>query len=216
MTKVGIREEQRTTCREFASKYADTVEDIYKKHRKQDKRQIIIEQAFWAKLAEVAVEQELGRIGVEIINGVDFSIHKRERKSFDADIKTNTARIHIKSVHYNRAERSWAFQKSDPVVYAPEENDILVFCVTYPTYVEIVGACKALEVLDFYAPPRKSELSESKQCLYWNNDPQRFSVPEIKDILQSLKSVVETLDKSIIDYTAASSKIRNFYAWREF
>ncbi|HCF30393.1 MAG TPA: hypothetical protein DEV81_25065, partial [Cyanobacteria bacterium UBA11049] len=163
-----------------------------------------------------AVEQELVRIKVQITDKVDFSIHKRHRKSFDADIKTTNAKLHIKSVHYNRCERSWAFQKADPLVYEPQENEIIVFCVTYLTYVEILGATKALEVLDFYAPPRKPELSETKQCLYWKNADDKFQVPEIIEILKPLNSVLETLNTIQTNYTTNTAKVRDFYSWKEF
>lgn len=70
----------------------------------------------------MAAQLELQSIGVKITKGVDFSIHKRHQKSFDADIKTAEARLHIKSVYYDRSEKSWAFQKTDPVVYQPEND----------------------------------------------------------------------------------------------
>lgn len=153
---------------------------------------------------------------MKITQGADFSIHKRHQKSFDADIKTTKARFHVKSVHHDRSEKSWTFQKTDRAVYQPEDDEILVFCITYPTYVEIVGACKAVEASDFYTPPGKSELCESKECLYFTNDPEKFNVPEVGHILQSLDSVLKVVSSTSISKLNSSRRTCNRYAWKEF
>jgi hypothetical protein len=215
-TKVSIKEQDKQDCREFAEIYADTVGDIYAKDRNQQDITIIVNQAYWAKLAEVAVEKEIRRIGIKITEGVDFSIHQRHQKSFDADIKTVNARVHVKSVHCDRAEKSWVFQKTDPVVYEPEEDEILVFCVTYPTHVEIIGACLANDALSFYAHPRKDELSATKECLYLKNNPQKRAVPEISQIIKSLETVLKARNENRVGYTDKSRKSMRDFAWKEF
>ncbi|PAX60198.1 hypothetical protein [Brunnivagina elsteri] len=214
--KISITEQNKQDCREFAEIYADTVGDIYAKDRNQTDIEIIINQAYWAKLAEVAVEREIGRIGVKITEEVDFSIHQRHQKSFDADIKTVNARLHVKSVHCDRAEKSWVFQKTDPVVYEPEEDEILVFCVTYLNYVEIVGACLASDALSFYASPRKDELSATKECLYLNNHPKKRAVPEISQIVKSLETVLKAKRENRVGYNDKSRKSMRDFAWKEF
>jgi hypothetical protein len=215
-TKISITDEEKQACKEFAEIYADTVRDIYAKNRNQNDIKIISNQAYWAKLAEVAVEKEVQNIKVEIIEGVDFSIHQRHQKSFDADIKTVNAKLHVKSLHFDRAEKSWVFQKTDPVVYEPEEDEILVFCITYPNYVEIVGACQANATLSFYAPPRKTELSTTKECLYLINDPKKPKVPEIAKILESLETVLKARPENRVTYTDKSRKSLKGFVWKEF
>ncbi|MDJ0733999.1 MAG: hypothetical protein QNJ47_07945 [Nostocaceae cyanobacterium] len=214
--KINITEQQKQDCWEFAQIYADTVRNIYAKDRKQEDTKIIVNQAYWAKLAEVAVETAIENTGVKIIDGVDFSIHQRHQKSFDADIKTVNALIHVKSVHFDRKEKSWAFQKSDPVVYEPEQDEVLVFCVTHPTYVEIVGACRATEALEFYYRPRKDELSATKECLYLKNHPKKFKVPEINKILQPLKIVLQSIPENRVGFTDKSRQTMQSYVWKEF
>jgi hypothetical protein len=95
MVRVSITEQEKHKCKQFAKNYADTVGDIYAKDRNQPDIKVIINQAYWAKLAELAVEKEIRRIGVEITEGVDFSIHQRHQKSFDSDVKTVNARLHV-------------------------------------------------------------------------------------------------------------------------
>jgi hypothetical protein len=214
--KVSITERDKQDCREFAEDYADTVSDIYAQDRNQKDITIIVNQAYWAKLAEVAVEREIQRIGVIITEGVDFSIHQRYRKSFDADIKTVNARLHVKSVHCDRAEKSWVFQKTDPVVYEPENDEILVFCITYPSYVEIVGSCLANDAKNFYAPPRKEELSVTKECLYFNNHPKKRAVPEISQIVKSLETVLKAKNENRVGYTNTSRNSMRDFVWKEF
>jgi hypothetical protein len=214
--KINITDQEKQACKEFAEIYADTVRDIYAKNRNQNDIKIIIDQAYWAKLAEVAVEKEVQKIKVEITEGVDFSIHQRHQKSFDADIKTVNAKLHVKSLHYDRAEKSWVFQKTDPVVYEPEEDEILVFCVTHPNYVEIVGACQANAALSFYAPPRKTELSATKECLYLISHPKKPKVPEIAKILNSLETVLKARPENRVGYTDKSRKSMEAYVWKEF
>ncbi|BAZ37330.1 hypothetical protein NIES4101_32510 [Calothrix sp. NIES-4101] len=214
--KVRLTEEDKQDCREFAEIYADTVGDIYAQNRNQRDITVIVNQAYWAKLAEVAVEREIQRVGVKITEGVDFSIYQRHQKSFDADIKTVNARIHVKSVHCDRSEKSWAFQKTDPVVYEPEDDEILVFCVTYTNYVEIVGACLAREALSFYAPPRKGELSATKECLYFQNHPHKRAVPQISQIIKSLETVLKARLENRVAYTDKSRQLMRDFAWKEF
>lgn len=214
--KINITEQHKHHCWEFAEIYSDTVRDIYAKNRKQEDKKIIVNQAYWGKLAELAVEIAIEKIGVTIIEGVDFSIHQRHQKSFDADIKTVNARCHVKSVHFDRPEKSWAFQKSDPVVYEPEEDEVLVFCVTHPIYVEIVGACRANEVLKFYAPPRRTELSATKECLYLQNYPRKFEVPQINKILKPLEIVLQSIPENRVGFTGKSRRTMTNYAWKEF
>jgi hypothetical protein len=216
MTKVTTTEQQRQTCRDFAESYVETVREIYAAERCQGNVGIILNQAYWAKLAEVAVEEEIQRLGIPILHGVDFAIHQRRQKSFDADIKTTHARCHVKSVHHDRPETSWAFQKSDPLVYKPEEQDILVFCVTYPTWVDIVGACRATEALPFYAPPRKTELSRTKDFLYLKNHPHKPSVPEIILIVQPLADLLQRLMNSEKSQPKVSPHRIQRYSWKEF
>jgi hypothetical protein len=216
MVRVSITEQEKHKCKQFAKNYADTVGDIYAKDRNQPDIKVIINQAYWAKLAELAVEKEIRRIGVEITEGVDFSIHQRHQKSFDSDVKTVNARLHVKSVHFDRAEKSWAFQKTDPVVFQPQEDEILVFCVTHPNHVEIVGACLAIAVLSFYAAPRKAELSETKECLYLVNHPHKFKVTEISNILKPLETILKTRSKNRVGYTDTARKSMQAYAWKEF
>ncbi len=214
--KIKITEQHKQDCWEFAEIYVDSVHDIYAKDRKQQDQKIIINQAYWAKLAEVAVEVAIEKSGIPIVDGVDFSIHQRHQKSFDADIKTTNARCHVKSVQFDRPEPSWAFQKSDPVVYEPEDDEVLVFCITHPTYVEIVGACRADEVLQSYAPPRKAELAATKECLYLKNHPKKPRVPEIAQILKPLTVVLQSMSENRVGYTDRSRRAMQNFAWKEF
>lgn len=191
MVQVRISEEQKVICQKFARHYTSSVQRKYSQ-RGQNKPEIIQDQVFWAKLAELAVEEELIRLEMKIIEGVDLSIYPGNRKNFDADIITDEARFHIKSVQHNRHEKSWVFQKEDPVVYQPEDDEIIVLCITYPDSVDILGGCFATEAKKYYAPTRKD--FSSKEALYLKNNPNKSpAVPEVQKILKPLNEIIQIL-----------------------
>lgn len=159
-------------CREFAKDSVDTHKDEYKR-RGQENLDAIKYQIATGKMAELAFQKYIeNNTEFEELIPIDFEMYDKKRKSFDADLKIVTKqndylRFHIKSITEDSASRygvSWLFQKNDPLVASPREEDILVLCLVRDTEIDILQIKDAQGIE--YDTPKKPVLRKTKVALY--------------------------------------------------
>ena len=146
----------------FAESSADTSLDEYEKRGQADKHKIT-KDIYSGKIAEFMVFKWLKEKGKDLLPP-DLQIYEAGQKSFDADLISDSTKIHVKSHTINENYPiSWLFQKKDSLVTAPTENDFIALVVLSKEgcYMYLQ---KAKEVV--FKEPLKESLKESKVCVY--------------------------------------------------
>lgn len=156
------------SCRLLAEFFADARcpdNSLYKK-RGGFKRQDIVAGA----LGEIASFLWLQERGYDVSNP-DFSIHNK--KSFGADLVSETHSFHIKSQTIESAEKygdSWILQRTDRLVSSPEKGHYLILCNVDIENLEVhVKACvSGIKLADnsVWGECKLNWFRESKVALY--------------------------------------------------
>lgn len=144
---------QEHLCQLFAKHSARDQQEYYAKkgESKLDKLELW---AYNGKMAEYAVFNTL--LSFPQYQGVippDIMIYSKDRKSHDADIKTENKNIHVKSCMVVQERlSSWLFSTEDKLVHSPKDNDIVAFVsITLP------------KVFDAYFVPAKELIGNYKK-----------------------------------------------------
>ena len=145
-------------CMLFAENCIETNIDEYRR-RNQLNLEKIVNDIYHGKLAEVLVHDYVSNL--KACSSPDFMIYEARRKSFDADLSTDTANIHVKSCIQSRHSNSWVFQPNDPVVINPSEKDSLALFV-FGVKNNYFYLTKAVDVV--YEEPRSKKLN--KKVIY--------------------------------------------------
>jgi hypothetical protein len=151
-------------CVDFAISSVESSKDHYASRNQFDLDKIKND-IYLGKVAEYAVYnhyyQNFGKISKP-----DLKIYRGKDKSYDADLKTKKSLVHVKSFFgKSNYDPSWVFQKNDPLVHSPEENDVIILCIIDETGKGkgYVGDARVLK--EYYKPLRKASLS-SKTAIY--------------------------------------------------
>lgn len=154
--------EQKEICRKFALDCVDTNKGEYAR-RNQNNRDKIIKDIEYGKLAEFMVYNFYTEVGLEL-EEPDVKIYGKKKKSFDADLKIRNSNLHVKScLNNSNYPNSWMFQKNDPLVISPNNNDFIAFCVLTPMggYFYLVNGDQVP-----YGVPVLERLRDTKVCVY--------------------------------------------------
>lgn len=166
-------------CKEFAIDTYPTVKDQYARRGQYDK-DVIISQIENGKIAEFAAFAFLVEEGDFVPSRPDLKIYASENKTFDTDLKYQNFNFHVKSCPYRPKSPypcSWVFQHGDnrkghhdSILDSDENNQIVIFCETFPGYVE-VKTCLSMKMINCFnllKLPLKESLKKQKRCIYWN------------------------------------------------
>lgn len=118
------------------------------------------------KAAEFAVMYYLIEEGHGKVSIPDMTLHRK--KSFDPDLTTSRYNIHVKSQSqdsYSKYGQSFLFQKKDPLVKNPKENDRIATVLCSGLY--IFHITKLLNPLQLnWQEPRVVKLRDTKVAIY--------------------------------------------------
>jgi hypothetical protein len=158
----SITEYQDRQCDLFSKFSVFSSLDEYKKRNQLDKEKIIND-IYNGKIAEFMVYNFLISRQKKS-NSPDLNIYGKYDKSYDADLVTNSANIHVKSHNVNGSfPVSWVFQKRDPLLASKKENDYLALVVMNKdvNYMYL----KNVSEVEFKEPVKES-LRDTKSCVY--------------------------------------------------
>jgi hypothetical protein len=156
-----------------ANTFADSViGTVNYRDSNQSRRQKIRDDHFVSKLGEEAVRMVFATRQCQV-EGPDYTIYDRQKKSWVADLKINSLDVAVKTQRRSAANRyglSWMFQDSpkrrDPILALPEAWVCLVVVEDLkPGYECIVHPLRRVKQLIFEAP-RLSRLIGKKQAVY--------------------------------------------------
>jgi hypothetical protein len=128
MKKKVISQDIINLCNNFAEKCCLTNVDEYSKRNQKDFNKIKKDIAI-GKIAEFGVYFIFLEQGMSNISIPDINVYSSNKKSFDADLECNKINFHIKTQTIDAAkkfENSWLFQKNDPLVLKPQNNDYFI------------------------------------------------------------------------------------------
>lgn len=161
-------------CYQFADDVIGTNVTHYRR-RNQYNPDVIKSQIIQGKIAEWGVYLIYKKNGY-FCTKPDMRIYKGRNKSYDPDLtmvigkgkKKELYYIHVKSQSEDSAEKygfSWLFQKKDPLVQKPKEEDICVFCLVHNDFkVEILMEDYAANLN--WAKPKLAYIQETKVAYY--------------------------------------------------
>lgn len=158
---------QMNSCVEFAVSSVESSKDHYASRNQFDVDKIKND-IYLGKVAEYAVYnhyyQNFGKISKP-----DVKVYRGKDKSYDADLKTKKSLVHVKS-YFSKSSYppSWVFQKSDPLVHSPKENDVIILCIVDETGKGKGYVGDATTLQEYYKPLRKASL-DSKTAIYLND-----------------------------------------------
>lgn len=155
-------------CNDFAEQCCPTNKDEYAS-RNQTNIDKIKKDIRIGKMAEFAVFYILKEKGLENLTPPDLKIYKKNEKSFDADLKCDGYKIHVKSQDLESARAwgdSWTFQKEDPLFKKITDQDhfIGVKVDEKNNKIEIMLSRKIKDLV--FAPPVLEKLRPFKTCVY--------------------------------------------------
>lgn len=173
LRKYVIDEKTKTRCEKFSKDVTETTKDNYF-NRNQYNIEKLQKDHYYGKLGEIGVLSYLREEKFLIKKSVDFKLYSKNRKNFDADIVTEDGKnFHVKTQHYESAnmfQTSWMFEKTDPLVAKPTDNDYIAFCMINKgnllgeLVVEVLRIIKAKDII--FGDPVKN--LPSKTCIYWD------------------------------------------------
>lgn len=161
---------EKDLCWKFANECVDTNLNMYNR-RNQKNRNKIMNDIYFGKLAEYGVYKYL-RMLKHHCTEPDTEIYKARKKSYDADLKVDHKfDIHVKTQTLVQAEKygvSWMFQKRDPLIKEPKDNDFIFLTLldTRSGSFNLLGVANALHIQDLYGDP-KIEWLNTKKTLYY-------------------------------------------------
>lgn len=186
IVEIALKNEDVDKCKQFAEAqiHKSGSKRVYQ-DRGESRLLKMTEDCIIGKLAEIGVYKYLMNIGIES-SEPDFTIYKGSRKSFDADISVGESKIHVKSQSQdsvNRYGHSWLLQKTDPILYRPSNNDIIVFTCVSDNICKILGSVKVIDILKYnlIGQCRVPSFRRTKVALYWDQI-KKFSNIELNEL----------------------------------
>ena len=152
---------------QFAHDSIKTNLDAYAR-RNQKNTHKIFNDIVVGKIGEFAVYQYLKE--KHELEEPDLKVYGKERKSFDADLKTAGLNIHVKSQAKAQSETygtSWSFHPTDILIKNPDVNDVIFLCLVNDLTVDILSYDRAIAYLDLYDEPVKESLKNTKKVIYF-------------------------------------------------
>ena len=145
-------------CREFANKRIVDSEKQYR-YRGENSKDKMLEDIMIGCMAEFAVYQYLKELGHDCTKP-DLTIYKARKKSYSADLIASGYNVHVKSQSLKSIEkygRSWLFQRTDSLVSAPDEVDIIATA-------SVDVKCRKVTLLGFISPISVCKASKWGEC----------------------------------------------------
>jgi hypothetical protein len=152
-------------CKEFAAKCAPTVLANYRKRNQINPQKIELD-IYNGKIAEYAVYEYLRLSSIDCTEP-DTKIYLGRSKNFNADLCTHSFDIHVKSQSEESARlygKSALFQKTDKLITAPSQRDLLCFVETRPDRCVIIGFIQAVNMR--YELPKIPQIAFTKVAAY--------------------------------------------------
>ncbi len=112
-------------CFKFAEQVVQTTKSYIQKRNQFDQRKLILDHAY-GKIGQFAVWKWLKSQGIQC-DQPDRKITRA--KKFSADLHNNQMNFHVKTCSKSSLQKyglSWMFQKNDPVIKTPNDNDFFV------------------------------------------------------------------------------------------
>jgi len=157
--------------RKKAEKFADLRmgedQTLYKRRGGFKREDIVI-----GALAEIGVYKLLREYGI-IVTEPDFAIHKKGKKTFNADLTDYTLFFHVKGQSIESSSKygtSWLMQKTDPIITKPQKCHYLTPTVVdlISNEVEVFGVFNINSILDKQCldAPKIDWLARTKVAIY--------------------------------------------------
>lgn len=156
-------------CLDFAKKSGESNDPMYALRGQNNNFKTMMDR-YYGKIAEWAVYYHLISLNLNP-SEPDMSIYDVKEKNFNADIYTTNKSFHVKSCQ-EKENPSWVFQKnSDPLVFSPKENDIIVLTThnnSFPVIIKVLKYINGIDTVDYYDDLYSDNLTEKGKCsLYW-------------------------------------------------
>jgi hypothetical protein len=182
MIDVNIPAEWIDKCEQFSLECAQTNLSRYKS-RGQSVINKIVSDIFVGKMGECAVYLNKVSLGLEC-SEPDFNIYRGRQKSYDADLRSENRKLHVKTQSLNSATKygtSWILQAkegdADKLFKHRDDNDFAVLCVMKSdTLVTILAEVSIiwLFVNHLIEEPKIKFFIGTKKALYWSNIQARL------------------------------------------
>jgi len=159
-------------CNQYAEQQYKTSKGCYAR-RGQLSQDKITEQIRDGKVAEIAAYRYLRKKGFQV-EKPDFTIYEERKKSFGADLTDGVLLFHVKSQSKSSGSLygiSFLFQKSDKLLTAPNDNEVVIMTTIEGNIVEILGLVLAttLKTKRLYKEPKLKRIAETKRAIYWKD-----------------------------------------------
>lgn len=178
MKLVKLPEDVINTCKEFALARTTDSLSVYK-FRGEARRSKILGDILYGALAEYAVHFELPESSAP-----DLAIYDKSKKNYSKDLLAGDKHIHVKSQGVKSAKNygsSWIFQKTDPLVASPTDQDFLALCLVEDHLdVRFMG----------FLPAKKAVFRELKVFKYRGTKTALY-LEDVKDLLLTKEELYE-------------------------
>lgn len=164
---ININDELYQKCLEFAEKRIKGSSGLYA-YRGESSSSKMIDDCLIGTLGEWGAYLYLKSQGITTTEP-DLVIYPTRRKSFNADLVNEDYNFHVKSQSessFSKYGASWLLQKTDKIVSSPGTGDYFVFTKVVDRDVEILGVCRALDIVELYGECRIARYRHSKVALY--------------------------------------------------
>jgi hypothetical protein len=173
MTSTSFTPSDLSLAETFAVRRTATSFGIYSS-RGESRPSKINEDTIVGALGEICFHRVYSNIDPSL-SSPDFTLYTKERKSFSADLKSDSFDFHVKSQSLESSQRhgiSWLFQKSDPLYRRPTPRDWLVFCIVDMGrhQVNFLGFASAVDIKekDAWGIPNSPKYRDTKVALYFD------------------------------------------------
>jgi len=146
---IKLSQELYDRCRKFAEHRIKGSKGLYA-YRGEQNQQKMIEDVIVGTMCEWGAFEYLKSKGI-ITSEPDMVIYETKRKSFSADLASETCKIHVKgqsSSSYSKYGYSWLLQRKDKITACASDSEYFIFASNNGLEVEILGICKVKDIVD--------------------------------------------------------------------
>lgn len=167
-------------CEKFADQQLKDSFNLYQ-HRGEKRIEKMRDDIIVGKLVELAAYKYLKPLFTNL-SKPDFTIYERRHKSHSADLYTKSVSFHVKGqseLSRKRYGSSFLFQKTDPIVRAPDNNHYVIVGVVddEKLFVTLLGCIRASDMKQYIREPKNPNYAFTKVAIYIDDfKPSQFNL----------------------------------------